>query len=150
MVAAAQLHSRFPNPRDPLRLPRYFDTVDALTDTSEEDTFKPHYSRAWFHVENDIRESDQGTAPPKEQPETTEIIVPDDGWGRECNLFGCTWIPFAEPLDDGPIVEEVDILVYRKRENTLPRKLPGTPLLAHTLILRTLSLLRIKSLLIAA
>ena len=108
------------NPR--LR-PRYFDEVDTVSGTPEADVFEVQpLDQIFFNpiitneveplkyfdpklVEDDTREAGQGTAPPKEQPATTEIVVLDDGGRGECNSFGCTWIPFAEPLDDGPVVE---------------------------------------------
>ena len=107
--------------------PRYFDEVDTVTGTPEADTFevdapgfKGGLPRDLFvprpEPEEEIRVPGRGTAP-KEQPETTEIVVLDDGGEWICaGKLTCRWVPNAKSLDDGTIVEEVDILVYQEQE----------------------------------
>ena len=93
-----------PPPGEPIwdipRRPRYFDRVDTVTGTPEADTFEVEPLRRGYYPTDSgrLRGLGRSTAPLKEQPETTEIVVLDDGGRGECNSFGCTWIPFAEPL----------------------------------------------------
>ena len=124
---------------------RYFDRVDTVTGTPEADTFEvePLIARdPWLDDDTRepgqgrvIRKPGQGTAPPKERPQSSEVdILVYQEQERAIYLDGfqaptarsSTYIEDFEPIEDSIIVDGgAGYVTIVSAENNIPMFAPG-------------------------